>query len=71
MGGPVFFLDKFPGRLPLLCKRFRAMGGRPMVYKKVSQCHLYCRLGFDFESGQSNDFKIGIHSFSDVRRIFQ
>ena len=23
-----------------------------------------CRLGFDSESGQTNDFKIGIHSFS-------
>ena len=22
-----------------------------------------CRLGFDSESGQTNDFKIGIHSF--------
>ena len=22
-----------------------------------------CRLGFDFEWGQTNDFKIGIHSF--------
>ena len=22
-----------------------------------------CRLGFDSESGQINDFKIGIHSF--------
>ena len=28
-----------------------------------SVCLLSCRLGFDSESGQSNDFKIGIHSF--------
>ena len=26
-------------------------------------CLLSCRLGFDSESGQTNDFKIGIHSF--------
>ena len=28
-----------------------------------SVCLLSCRLGFDSESGQTNDFKIGIHSF--------
>ena len=28
-----------------------------------SVCLLNCRLGFDSESGQTNDFKIGIHSF--------
>ena len=28
-----------------------------------SVCFLSCRLGFDSESGQTNDFKIGIHSF--------
>ena len=28
-----------------------------------SVCLLSCRLGFDPESGQTNDFKIGIHSF--------
>ena len=28
-----------------------------------SVCLLSCRLGFDFESGQINDFKIGIHNF--------
>ena len=28
-----------------------------------SVCILSCRLGFDSESGQTNDFKIGIHSF--------
>ena len=28
-----------------------------------SVCLLSCRLGFDFESGQTNDFNIGIHSF--------
>ena len=27
-----------------------------------SVCLLSCRLGFDSESGQTNDFKIGIHS---------
>ena len=26
-------------------------------------CLLSCRLGFDSESGQTNDFNIGIHSF--------
>ena len=26
-----------------------------------------CRLGFDSESGQTNDFKIGIHSFAARR----
>ena len=30
---------------------------------KYSVCLLSCRLGFDSESGQTNDFKIGIHSF--------
>ena len=33
------FWDEFPGRLPLLGKRFRAMGGPGC--KKVSPCHLY------------------------------
>ena len=28
-----------------------------------SVCLLSCRLGFDSESGQTNDFNIGIHSF--------
>ena len=28
-----------------------------------SVCLLSCRLGFDSESGQTNDFKIAIHSF--------
>ena len=28
-----------------------------------SVCLLSCRLGFDSELGQTNDFKIGIHSF--------
>ena len=28
-----------------------------------SVCLLSCRPGFDSESGQTNDFKIGIHSF--------
>ena len=28
-----------------------------------ASCLLSCRLGFDSESGQTNDFKIGIHSF--------
>ena len=28
-----------------------------------SVCLLSCRLGFDSESGQTNDFIIGIHSF--------
>ena len=28
-----------------------------------SVCLLSCRLGFDSESGQTKDFKIGIHSF--------
>ena len=28
-----------------------------------SVCLLSCRLGFDYKSGQTNDFKIGIHSF--------
>ena len=32
-----------------------------------SVCLLSCRLGFDSESGQTNDFKIGIHSFPVCR----
>ena len=28
-----------------------------------SVCLLSCRLGFDSESGQTNDFNFGIHSF--------
>ena len=28
-----------------------------------SVCLLSCRLGFDSKSGQTNDYKIGIHSF--------
>ena len=28
-----------------------------------SVCLWSCGLGFDFESGQTNDFKIGIHNF--------
>ena len=28
-----------------------------------SVCLLSCRLGFDSKSGQTNDFKFGIHSF--------
>ena len=32
----------------------------PVVW---SVCLLSCRLGFDSESGQTNDFNIGIHSF--------
>ena len=35
----LYFWDEFPGRLPLLGKRFRAMGG--LGWKKVSPCHLY------------------------------
>ena len=30
-------------------------------------CRLSCRLGFDSESGQTNDFIIGIHSFPASR----
>ena len=33
------FWDEFPGRLPLLGKRFRAMDGPGC--KKVNPCHLY------------------------------
>ena len=29
----------------------------------MERLSLECRLGFDSESGQTNDFKIGIHSF--------
>ena len=32
-----------------------------------SVCLLSCRLGFDSESGQTNDFKIGILSFPASR----
>ena len=35
----LYFWDEFPGRLLLLGKRFRAMGGSGG--KKVSPCHLY------------------------------
>ena len=35
----LYFWDELPGRLPLLSKRFRAMGGPDC--KKVSPCHLY------------------------------
>ena len=34
-----YFWEEFPGRLPLLGKRFRAMGGPGG--KKFSLCHLY------------------------------
>ena len=38
-----------------------------LLYSKArvvwSVCLLSCGLGFDSESGQTNDFKIGIHSF--------
>ena len=34
-----YFWDEFPGRLPLLGKMFRAMGGPGG--KKFSPCHLY------------------------------
>ena len=30
-----------------------------------------CRLGFDSESGQTNDFKIGIHNFRACRSALQ
>ena len=32
-----------------------------------SVCLWSCRLGFDFESGQTNDFETGIHSFPACR----
>ena len=38
----LYFLDELPllpGRLPLLGKKFRAVGGPG--YKKVNPCHLY------------------------------
>ena len=31
--------------------------------KRYSGCLGSCKLGFDSESGQTSDFKIGIHSF--------
>ena len=34
-------------------------------------CLLSCRLGFDSESGQTNDFKIGIHSFPAWRSAWK
>ena len=30
-----------------------------------------CRLGFDFKSGQTDDFKIGIHNFPAWRSAFR
>ena len=47
------FGDEFPGRLPLLGKRFWAMGGPSC--KKVSLCHLYttlsCYLDLEWKLG--------------------
>ena len=40
-------------------QKFKNSGG--LVVQSV--CLLSCRLGFDSESSQTNDLKIGIHSF--------
>ena len=50
----LYFWDEFSGRLPLLGKRFRAMGGPGC--KKVSPCHLY----------DSANIEWNIRTFADV-----